>query len=483
MPLGGDQGSRRVGRRLLRRIEWIARLLNWEPFLATTRAAFLLLVACRRLYAPLSKPGGMLYHALCARFVSQDTPHARFMENFWRLVPRARWFDTLWRASSQPGEARAALRLEAIARVSVVAMFRSWMLEKVQARHGVPATRLMEAIVAVYPTCDLACVGCYTQEERLPARAPRPRLAPLVDEAASCGAMTIHLIGKGEPFLDEEQASELCRVVAARPHLIFVVATNGQRIDERLARRLGRLSNLFLFISIDGPREVHDARRGKGTYDKILGALERLRRHGALFGFSATVSRWSSAAVTSLDFVRELADAGCFAGMYSRYFPLSPALSGELTMRPGDVEAYVSALARANAEGPIPLLDLDQLEGGGCRSRAGLLVYIDGLTGQVSPCIRTPFSPPECKLDLARGRGLPEILGHAFFARYRAGADGRPSGCSSVLADELTKLGGELVRFGPSPPALAAYRDRARVAARPPTQEEARVREPLATAR
>jgi hypothetical protein len=67
----------------------------------------------------------------------------------------------------------------------------------------------------------------------------------------------------------------------------------------------------------------------------------------------------------------------------------------------------------------MPLFDLDEIEAqSGCRARAGLAVYLDGTTGQVAPCIRTPWAPEACRLDES-ARGLDRVLSHPFFAELR----------------------------------------------------------------
>jgi MoaA/NifB/PqqE/SkfB family radical SAM enzyme len=324
----------------------------------------------------------------------------------------------------------------------------------------------MEAQLALSPGCDLTCEGCYTAEDRGGSAPRRERIAYLVDEVVACGAFAVHVIGKGEQFLSPAWASELLDVIEARPHVFFTIATHAMRIDDALAARIGRLGNLVLLVAIDGDEEIHDARRGAGSYRKVHEALARLRHHRAVFGFSCMVSAKSWRAITSPAVLREREDAGSVVGIYSRYFPLTGSSQDELALDADTLAAYRRRFDRAREDTRIGLLDLDDVEQHtGCHSRAGESIYIDGITGQVSPCLRVPFAPDDCRLGDANAPGrLAEILGHAYFVAYRSRSTSCPSWCGANLEAELgavTKLV-ETHSSLPAPARLEAYAARAR---------------------
>jgi hypothetical protein len=437
---------------LLRAGRWLAGELiahrRWLPGRAIERAARDLVVRP----ATCCAEGGS-HH----RLLSQLAEGSRFFE----VVRR-------WLAAEGGHSEAAAARLDALLRVSLLGVLRQELLAREQARSGTPPALLIEAQIAPYPSCDQSCAGCYTEEER-GGPEPDPALLPwLVDEAAGCGAFAIHIVGKGEPFQTRERAAGLVATVAARPHLLFVVGTNGRGIDTELADRLAALGNLLLLVSVDGDRVVHDARRGPGAHAGVQRAFAELRRAGALFGFSAMVSAGSLHAVSSPDLVREQARAGCVLGVYSPYFPLAARGWRELALDAAARRTWRVLLGEARAAAPIPLVDLDELEQQvGCRARAGISIYVDGVTGQVAPCLRVPFAPPDCRLDRARGIGLRHVLAHPFLAQYRsATTDASHVGCGQDLAAELTVVAGELARAGAGEvPRLEAYRHRCSVLA------------------
>jgi MoaA/NifB/PqqE/SkfB family radical SAM enzyme len=150
----------------------------------------------------------------------------------------------------------------------------------------VPLQRLSAVWIQVTGTwCNLSCTHC------LNASGPvDPWLAPMaaadverhVDEAARLGAREVYFTG-GEPFL-HPQIFEL--IAYALERLPTTVLTNGTLIGERSADRLAELTararySLEVRVSLDDPaREANDRVRGRGAFDKALGAITRLHRRG-----------------------------------------------------------------------------------------------------------------------------------------------------------------------------------------------------------
>ena len=62
--------------------------------------------------------------------------------------------------------------------------------------------------------------------------------------------------------------------------------TNGILLDDEWCEFF-RQHNFLVGLSVDGPRELHDAfrvdRHGKGTFDLVMRGWNQLRKHGANF--------------------------------------------------------------------------------------------------------------------------------------------------------------------------------------------------------
>ena len=64
------------------------------------------------------------------------------------------------------------------------------------------------------------------------------------------------------------------------------IFTNATLIDDDFIKEIIRVGNLSFAISVEGFEEETDFRRGKGTYKKVIDAMDRLREAGCIFGFS-----------------------------------------------------------------------------------------------------------------------------------------------------------------------------------------------------
>jgi serine-type anaerobic sulfatase-maturating enzyme len=69
--------------------------------------------------------------------------------------------------------------------------------------------------------------------------------------------------------------------------------TNGIALDDEWCEFL-KANSVLVGLSVDGPREVHDANRvtraGKGTFDLVMKGWQALRRHGVDFNILCTVN-------------------------------------------------------------------------------------------------------------------------------------------------------------------------------------------------
>lgn len=91
-------------------------------------------------------------------------------------------------------------------------------------------------------------------------------------------------------FQKAVELAERCRKRGQK--LTYSLQTNGTLIDEAWCRFFKR-HEFLVGLSIDGPKEAHDAHRvnkgGKGTFDRVLEAWELLKRHGVDVNVLCTV--------------------------------------------------------------------------------------------------------------------------------------------------------------------------------------------------
>lgn len=369
---------------------------------------------------------------LCETSQGPVGTHGAFLRSFHDAVLVSGTFERMVGWLRGASRWTVACRLEAFARVWLLAALKRRLLE---GGEGPPP--LTEVHLACCVECDQACRGCYSACDRQGATPSAARLGELFDEAARSGAAAVHVVGKGEPFLDDARGLELLGAIRRRRELYFTLATSALHLTPALCDAVARTPNVLLLVSIDGFEALHDERRGAGTHQRVVQAMESLRRRGVLFAFSCTVasSNWREA--VSPAFLKAMLEAGCGLGVYSRYFSVQSAPEDRYAVPASAMAEYRERLAAARLTAAMPLIDLDELESfTGCRARAGLSVYVDGTTGRVLPCIRLPWAPAACALPEAPEGRLDEVLRHPFFEEFRKGSCSAGCWCGADLPAE-----------------------------------------------
>jgi uncharacterized protein len=155
-------------------------------------------------------------------------------------------------------------------------------------REGPP---LKLVIVQPTPFCNLDCTYCY-----LPNRAATKVMAPDTVDRMFARLFASPVVGRrvtvvwhaGEPlvpgiaFYEHAFAVER-RYNAGRVEVRHTIQTNGTLLDEAWADFL-KANQVRVGLSLDGPRQLHDARRrtrsGLGTFDKVMRALRLIQERG-----------------------------------------------------------------------------------------------------------------------------------------------------------------------------------------------------------
>lgn len=140
--------------------------------------------------------------------------------------------------------------------------------------------------LSIAPTlaCNLACDYCYASRRpgRMSAEVEAALLEFIDRRAKGMELISLGFIG-GEPLLcldTLERIVEGSRRIAENRGARLLpsgLVTNGVLLDKAAVERLHRAGVGVIQVTLDGPREVHDARRtlagGGGTFDRILANL------------------------------------------------------------------------------------------------------------------------------------------------------------------------------------------------------------------
>ena len=231
---------------------------------------------------------------------------------------------------------------------------------------------------------------------------------------------------------------DIIEAAGRKQNIMFPIFTNGTFMDERYFGLFDRCRNLLPVMSIEGEREITDARRGRGVYDRLIANMEELDRRGLIFGASVTVTTENIHEVTSEAFLKSLSDRGCKVVIYVEFVPVTQE-SRELA--PGDREREYLAgeIERLRAEHPEMVyvsFPGDEKESGGCVAAGRGFFHINS-HGGAEPC---PFSPYS---DInVRNTSLREALHSPLFTALRDGGiltDDHEGGCVLYEKRELVE--------------------------------------------
>lgn len=171
------------------------------------------------------------------------------------------------------------------------------------------------------PICNLDCTYCYyLEKENLFPKGENFRMSPEVLETyirqyiASQQTLEVTFAWQGgEPTLLGldyfKQVVELQRKHAGGRKINNTLQTNGTRLNEEWCRFF-KAHDFLIGLSIDGPRELHDAHRksksGGPTFDLVSQGMQQLKDHGVEFNTLTVVSRTNvSSPLEVYDFLRE----------------------------------------------------------------------------------------------------------------------------------------------------------------------------------
>ena len=267
-------------------------------------------------------------------------------------------------------------------------------------------------IASITSQCNLHCTGCYsrcnnaTVDETPVRQLTGEEWLHIFSEADDLGISFILLAG-GEPMLRRD----IIEAAGKRQNILFPIFTNGTFLDTRIFDLFDRCRNLVPIMSIEGEKEITDARRGKGIYDRLIHNMDELHRRDLVFGASVTVTTENIREVTSDEFLKKLSNRGCKAVIYVEFVPVTDE-SKELA--PGDTErAYLQAELKRRREAHPEMVYIsfpgDEKSSGGCVAAGRGFFHINS-HGGAEPC---PFSPYS---DInVRDTSLKEALNSSLF--------------------------------------------------------------------
>lgn len=164
----------------------------------------------------------------------------------------------------------------------------------------------MELTLFVEHQCNLRCTYCYTGEKftrRMSSETMRKAVGMAL--ATRPEHMDLSVFG-GEPLLRvaflretfEHVEARIAAMPGPRPSLRFIVNTNATLVNDEVIELLSAPRRVTVFVSLDGPRDLHDKRRldvlGRGSFARVREGIARLKQAGIRFQIVSVVHEASA---------------------------------------------------------------------------------------------------------------------------------------------------------------------------------------------
>jgi MoaA/NifB/PqqE/SkfB family radical SAM enzyme len=267
--------------------------------------------------------------------------------------------------------------------------------------------------IVISPTmrCNLRCTGCYASEYKQDKGLSFELIDRILTECKELG-MYFNVMSGGEIFTRKD----IFDIWEKHNDIYFHPYTNGTLITESVADRLAELGNVSPIISLEGFEEETDARRGRGTYAKVMKAMDYLKERGVVFGTSITETRQNLETVASYEFIDMLLEKGVMVIWYFQYIPIGRNPTMDIMPTPEQRDWLRKRLKEIRDSRPVFIGDFwnDGPYVKGCIAGGREYLHITA-NGDVEPCVFCHFA-----VDNIKNKSLKEVINSPFMKGIRS---------------------------------------------------------------
>lgn len=222
----------------------------------------------------------------------------------------------------------------------------------------------------------------------------------------------MYLFTGGEPLVRKKDIIRLCE---EHSDCVFSAFTNGSLIDDAFAEDMLRVKNFVPAISIEGFEEATDSRRGKGTYQETIRAMNILREHKLPFGISCCYTSANADVIGSEEFFDAMIDMGALFAWIFTYMPVGKKAVPELMVTAEQREFMYHQVREFRKTKPLFTVDFwnDGEFVGGCIAGGRSYCHINA-NGDIEPCAFIHYSDSNI-----REKTLLEAYQSPLFMGYR----------------------------------------------------------------
>jgi len=266
--------------------------------------------------------------------------------------------------------------------------------KKIQLREqegcNIPWAILMDPTSA----CNLKCTGCWAAEYGNRMNLTLDQWDSIIEQGKALGTY-FYLYSGGEPLVKKKDIIKMCE---KHSDCIFLSFTNGTLIDEEFADEMLRVGNFIPAISIEGDETATDSRRGAGVYQKVIKAMEILKRKKLPFGISCCYTSANTESIGSDAFIDDMIARGAKFAWFFTYIPIGADAVTSLLATP-EQRAYMYQQVR-HIRATKPLFAMDFWNDGeyvnGCIAGGKFYLHINA-NGDIEPCAFIHYSDANIK--------------------------------------------------------------------------------------
>jgi len=303
--------------------------------------------------------------------VNAIRPHLNDPDNNWNRLIKSLWTDI-------DDDVRMKVFENFIINATVYGNARQYKaMEEYQC--NIPWAILMDPTSA----CNLHCHGCWAADYGPKLNLSYETLDSIIRQGQEVGTC-FYIFSGGEPLMRKKDIIRLCE---EHNDCQFLAFTNGTLIDEEFADEMLRVKNFIPAISIEGFAETTDARRGSGTFAKVVQAMELLQAKKLPFGVSVCYTSQNTDVVGSEEFFDFLVEKGAKFAWYFTFIPVGVGSAPELMASAEQRKFMYYQIRKFRKTKPIFTLDFwnDGEFINGCIAGGRCYLHINA-NGDIEPC-------------------------------------------------------------------------------------------------
>lgn len=237
--------------------------------------------------------------------------------------------------------------------------------------------------------CNLHCTGCWAAEYGSRLNMDYSTLDGIIRQGKELGTY-MYIYSGGEPLVRKADVIKLCE---AHPDCEFLAFTNATLIDEKFADDMLRVKNFIPAISVEGFEQETDSRRGKGTYQAVVKAMEILKRKRLPFGVSCCYTSQNAETIGSEEYFDDLIAKGAKFAWFFTYIPVGVGAPTDLIATAEQREYMYRQIRKFRDTKPIFTMDFwnDGEYVKGCIAGGRYYIHINA-NGDIEPCAFIHYS-------------------------------------------------------------------------------------------